>query len=596
MRRANVLLRNETVNVRSGWYGLVLAIAVLSAPLVVQAERPVGPQLLPDTTLAMVRVADTPDLVERFRETAIGRIGQDEKVKPLVSQLYATLQEAWGQIEERVGLPLDEILRIPQGEICAAFVAVPDQRPGVVVLIDVHNRLPQIERMLERGEEFLEQNGGTIGTEKIGDQTIAHYTTPDGQQVYLLKRDGTIAAMTSKPLAEFVVSAWDGKAENTLADKDEYNAIASRCGAGSDDPPQVTYYVDPIEIVRTMTRGSAAGTFLALIPVLGLDGVLGVGGSMTFATGEFDEVQHMHLLLDNPRAGVVEALAMKSGDSTPERWVPADVVSYTTLHWDGKQTFKVAAKLYNSLMEEGAFEGEVRRRVSDRLGVDFEQDVLPGLDGRVTYVQWVEKPVRINSIVNLVGLKLKDGKAFQQVFDKVRQKHAERLKEQRFGSNIYWTIETPRRRVPEEANLRQPTPCVAIVDNYLLLSDSRDALQHALTTASDINAGLAKELDFKLIASKIKRQPGGDAPGMVQFSRPEEGLRFWYDMAMSEQTQRGLGRAAENNDFFRSVDQALKDNPLPPFSVLAQYMAPGGGMMVNDETGLHYTTFTLKRK
>ena len=44
------------------------------------------------------------------------------------------------------------------------------------------------------------------------------------------------------------------------------------------------------------------------------------------------------------------------------------------------------------------------------------------------------------------------------------------------------------------------------------------------------------------------------------------------------------------------ASKILKDNPLPAFSVLAKYFAPGGGMMVNDETGIHYMTFTLKRK
>ena len=69
----------------------------------------------------------------------------------------------------------------------------------------------------------------------------------------------------------------------------------------------------------------------------------------------------------------------------------------------------------------------MQRRVSDRIGVDFEKEVLPALDGRVTLVQWVEKPVRINSITTLVGVKLKDPAAFQPTFDKVLEKFAENV-------------------------------------------------------------------------------------------------------------------------------------------------------------------------
>ena len=45
-----------------------------------------------------------------------------------------------------------------------------------------------------------------------------------------------------------------------------------------------------------------------------------------------------------------------------------------------------------------------------------------------------------------------------------------------------------------------------------------------------------------------------------------------------------------------ALDQALRDNPLPPFEVIAEYMAPGGGMLVSDPTGIHYMTFGLKRQ
>lgn len=573
---------------------LLAVVVALTAQAVARAERPVAPKLLPDSTLAMVRVADTPELIAKFRETSLGRIGQDEDIKPLVSQLYASLQEAWGQIEDRVGLPLDELLKIPQGEICVAFVAPPEQQPGVVVLFDAKDRMTHVHKLLDQGEMLLIRRGGSIAQERIAEHDATAYTLRGQNRVYLIEREGTLLLATTRPLAEMVLAAWDGQAERTLADKHEFNAIMNRCRTSGDDPPQITFYADPVEAVRSLARGTAAGIGLALLPVLGLDGIKGVGGSLTFSTGDYDEVQHFHLLLDNPRAGVVEAIAMKPGDTTPERWVPQDVVSYTTLHWDVQRTFDVSAKLYNSLMYEGALEEEVQRRVSTPLGVDFQEEILPALDGRITYVQWVEKPVRINSIVNLVGIKLKDAAAFQPVFERVRQRHGDRLERQTFGSQVYWTIRVPERNVPE--NFRQPTPCVAIVDNYLLISDSMHALQQAIVTSTDPSRGLANSVEFKLIASRIKRQPGGNAPGMIQYTRNEEALRFWYDLATSADTQRRLGQQAENNRLFQTLDQALKDNPLPPFAAIAQYLAPGGGMMVNDETGLHYSTFTLKRK
>ena len=526
---------------------------------------------------------------------------QDEQIKPLIGQLYTSAEEAWTRIEERVGLPLNQLLAIPQGEIAIAFVAPPEQRPGLVFLLDVHDRLPQAQKVLEKGEDFLLENGGTKAAERIDGHDAMVYTGSDGTSIYKAEREGTILIASTKELMQFALAGWNGNAEKTLADNDRFNSIMSRCAGAVDDPPQLTFFVDPIEIAKTALRNTPAATGLALIPVLGLNGVQGIGGSITLATGEFDDVSHFHVLLENPRSGVLELLAMGSGDTTPEPWVPADIISYNTLHWDVRQTFDKAAELYNSLASEGAFQAEVKTRLGDRLGVDFEQEIIPALDGRFTWTNWVaEKPVRLNSIANIVGVKLKDPQAFTATLNKMTEKYAENLEKKSFGGVTYWQVKMPERPPRPEgqgrARLRQPEPCFAIIGDYLVGSDSSAALDQAIITSTDPTRRLSAELDYKLIASKIKRQVGGDAPGMIQFNRPEEGMRFWYDMALAEDTQRRLERGAENNPVFRSLDKALKDNPLPPFSVLAKYFAPGGGMMVNDETGIHFMSFTLRRK
>jgi hypothetical protein len=577
--------------------GILLALVSWLAPAV-QAQRPVAPKLLPEQTLAYFRVLDTPQLISRFRETSIGRMGQDEQIKPLVSEFYAALQELWGNIEDRVGLPLDQVLSIPQGEICIAFVGVPDGPMGLVVLLDVKDRLPAAKKLLEKGDIFASENRVTKTTEKLDGYDINLYADENGNtRAVQMERDGTIVITSGKPVMQLVLDGWAGKLEKTLADNDRFNTIMNRCQGTPDDPPQLTYYADPIQIVRTVARGNvAASTGLALLPVLGLDGIKGLGGSMIFSTGEFDDVSHFHLMLENPRSGVVEMLALGAGDTTPEPWVPADAMSYTTLHWKLEDTYRNGAKLWNSLSGEGQAEAEVKRRVQDATGLDFESEILAAIDGRVTLVGWIEKPIKLNSQANIVGVKLRDAKVFQSAFDKVREKFADNLEKKSFGGTTYYAIKFPIRGEPP-MNFRQPDPCVAIVGDYLILTDSSKALEQAIITNSEPGKSLANELDYKLIASKIRRQVGGETPGMVQFVRPETAMKLFYDLAQSEDTQGLLARQAEGgNQFFGRLEKAMKDNPLPPFSVIAKYFAPGGAMMVNDETGFHYTGFTLKRK
>ena len=106
-------------------------------------------------------------------------------------------------------------------------------------------------------------------------------------------------------------------------------------------------------------------------------------------------------------------------------------------------------------------------------------------------------------------------------------------------------------------DVRQPLPCIGIINDYVVFTDSMKAFQELVTSADQSRQSLATSLDFKLIASKVRRQPGGDAPGAMVFSRPEEGMRFWYDMANAENTRKRLGEQAEQESILRLAESRL---------------------------------------
>jgi hypothetical protein len=555
---------------------------------------------LPHYTLAFARITDVPQLAERFQQTALGRVGHDPQMKPLVGKVFQAAQDAFKPIEKEVGLSLDQLLKIPQGEVCVGFVAPPDfeQEPGLAIVIDTKDEAAQARKLFDVLEKIVQREGGGRRVEQFAGEDVIVFQGRG--RLYCVERDGTFVIATTKPIMETLVANLTGAGlERSLAETDKYNTVISRCIGQGDEQPQITWYADPIAFVRRMASGSLAATGLALFPMLGLDGVESAGGTMTFASGDFDEVHHYHLALTNPRLGVVDAIGLSAGDMTPESWVPAECVSYSTIRWDLRHTLNASAKLYNAIMGEGELENFLRRRISDPLGIDFEKEIIPQLTGRATHAQWVEKPVRLNSITTMVGLQVKDPKAAASLLDKVVSKHSGRFERQRYGNVEYWSSKNPiqpRRQREGGPQLREQLPCFGIINDYLVITDSMQAFQEAVTSKTNPEQSLAQSLDFKLIASKIRRQPGGDAPGAIQFTRPEEGLRFWYDLANAEDTRRRLGQRAEGNAFFGSLNQALKDTPLPPFDVISQYMAPGGGVLINDHTGIHYTTFTLKRK
>ncbi len=363
--------------------------------------------------------------------------------------------------------------------------------------------------------------------------------------------------------------------------------------------PQIVFFADPVGIARSLgDDGIQKRTALAILPVLGLDGFQGVGGTMTLAVGEFDGITHLHFLMPSPRSGVLEAIALEAGDLTPQPWVPGDVAQYMTLYWNFETTYKAVEKLVDGFQGHGAAANWSKIIVTDRIGVDLAAEVIPQLSGRVTVLSQVMKPVNINSAAALYAVELNDAEEFQATFQKIVDRISQVApqvtpEKKSFGSTTYYRINFPTPPNYQEGD-PLPEPVFCIAHDCLLFSD-REAYLKLILGAREESDALASQLDFKLIASKIQRQSGPAKPGFLSFVRPEESLRYVYDLANAEQMRKRITQAGERNKFVRSLGDVLEKNPLPPFSSLEKYMSPAGSSMTIDETGLHYVSFSLMR-
>ncbi len=620
---------------------LVALVAILGSSAA-WAERPSAPELLPKDTLVYFRVRDTQALITSFDETALGKMAKEEKIRPLISDLYGSAAEAFTQVEGEVGVSLDKILQIPQGEIVVALVSQRTGGPVLVVMIDAGDQLASAETLIETGEKALEGEGVVRTTEAYGDtELVIHTPADDNDPLIHFIKDNTICITTNADVSKQLLDVWNGEMPKLavadeeleegegappvefepLVKNERFVAIMRRCRGTKEDPAQLTFYVDPISLYRVGSRGNVgAQVGLALLPVLGLDGLEALGGSLTFAAGDFDMITHLHVKISEPRTGIMEMLALKADSTQPEKWVPADVGSYTTINWDADRTYTTLGELYDSFRGEGRLSADAKGLIPEEFDIDFEEEVIGNFGDRMTYITWYERPARIGSEASLIGIRVDDPDAVTKTMEKLTDRFRDRLEKKSHGRVTYWTIELDElqevppadesatdeeqrdRRRAERRRQRQqtfrtlrPSPCFAIMDDYLIIADRTTFLHKVINTNNDPSRSLAKELDFKLIAGKIKRQVGGAKPGMITFSRPEEQFRVLYELATGDDTRKQLADAAENNEFFGALNGALQRNELPPFAVLSQYLAPGGGMLVSDETGFHYTGFTLKR-
>ena len=193
------------------------------------AERPAAPYLLPDQTLALLRIADTRDFLRRMNEASIGRMLKDEQVKPLADRLYGSVAQAFSQVQERVGLPLDQLLSIPQGEVFLAVVPREGTFPQPVFMMDVGESLTQMRTLMQRADEELSQRGVAKSTETDGDATLNIYKPPGGtpEAIVLFQKETTIGLTTSVQVARNVLAAWRG---DKMIEGKEFVSLAQKIG------------------------------------------------------------------------------------------------------------------------------------------------------------------------------------------------------------------------------------------------------------------------------------------------------------------------------------------------------------------------------
>lgn len=612
-------------------YALLTAAAIAvgwSATLVAQAPaRLTAPQLFPEKTLAYIRVDDVAKLREDINKMSLGKLANDPDLKPILAEFYGSIVNTTARMQDAIGLNLDELLSVPKGELAVALlpagqgsasvnrkksqegeesanVNIRLEQPAVAIVLDAGEEITSVQVMLDRLQQSLPE--GMEHSEKTFDRLTLHrYENSNRRREkfgYFIDQ-GVMIASTDPDYNEQLASVWLGQASDwsSLADNRRFTSILSRCVGTQGERPQVSFYADPMAMVRQFSPKTAAATAtLAMLPAFGLDGIQGVGGSWIVAPPDFDLISHMHVQLGSPRKSILGLLRPKSGSTTPEDWVPETAASYNTINWDLAATLQAIEQLYNQFRGPEAFDKEVMARASEQLKIDFRKDILESMEGRLTLVQGFVRPVTINSGSNLYAIRIKNIEYFRnnvmpKLFELIEQRSE--LGSESFGKITarVISVQGPPNAGPDSP-IRRPEVCIATVDDYLLISDSKFMMRQVADCLAGVTPKLNESLDFQLISDRIAAQLQNKECAAISYSRPDESLQMFYELARDPKNRERLKQVADSNGFFKALLAALEKRDLPPFSVIAKYLAPSGGFLVDEETGMHYMTFGLRRE
>lgn len=593
-----------------------------------EVQRPPTEDLLPETTVAFVQIDNVREFMSKMSQSPVGQLFQDENVSPLVEELWGQAQSAYAEYEDEIGVSLEDLQSFPEGEITFAVIAPRRKSPEFMMIVETDPESEAVDRVLERGRDLVRQDGGQIDIETSDDEIEFESIQVDGNQFEFFRKDGLIVGCTSKVELDYLIDRWMGREVEKvrpLKENRKFITIMNRCLGSNELTPEARFFVDPIALAKSATRGNVgAQVTINLLPVLGLDGLLGIGGSMLLSEDEFASVAHAHILLANPRSGVFEMLAFKPTDYQPEPWLPSDVSNYFTTSWDIEQMFAELTKIIETFQGEGAVNEWIEEEINSELGFDAKEEILEALTGRVTMVQAIERPMRLNSQVAIIAIELKEPTKFEETFDKIlariNREADEDEDEFRMDEEVYKGIrilgpsedriksamekqrERQRQRREKQGRAAQvdiqindPTPSFALVGNYFLISpQSREFVRRAIDTHQGEAQALVDTEEYQRVSRKMTGLLGTDMPSGITYARPVEVFRWMFEMAQSEETRGFIGSQAEDNEYVGGIQRALEENPLPEFEGLEKYFQPQGGFMTSDDTGLHFLVFELK--
>jgi hypothetical protein len=621
------------------------ALVVLALCLSAQgAERPSAMKLFPEETVVFVRMANAHDFGEKFQQTSMGRMVRDPQLKPFIDNLYGKAGDLYAQhAEGKLGITWDDLKKLPKGEVAFAVVARDHGTPALLMLVDQGDEVSVADKLVDKALDYAEKHGGEFSKEKIGDVDVTVVRDHEHNRNHMFgvfERDNTIvvatepnvlrnvlwhwdhpgeatpsqAASGDKPASDAVASKSDDKAAGepkdksqkpkeeefvptrTLAENTRFATIVHACRRKQDPPPQVLFYADPIALVRNIgqTQGGIQMA-LAMMPMLGIDGLSCIGGAATYATNEYDGLAQFHVLLENPRSGILQLPAFIAGDTTPQAFVPRAIEAYRAWNWDLRASYDRLIAMVDRFAGKGTVERFVKGNISDKLGIDVPVQIVDNLKGRYTWMTGYDRPSHLRGQQHVLAVQLKDEKAVAEALKTVKAKYPDLFEEKHFGGVTYYAI-MPKGFKDKPEDERPMNPFVAITDGYLFVGTSAQQFERCITARDGTVDRLVDSDEYKRTSAVIGHETAGTTPVLFATDRLEETVRQWYDLLTSPKTRQQLNENKAKNPILAALAETLEQNQLPPFEVLVPYFAPGGGILYDTDNGYHGISFTLRTK
>jgi hypothetical protein len=563
-------------------------------------------QVLPDSTLFFLKVADVDNFREAFRASTYGQLLADPALADLRADFVEKVKPTSDVLKERVGVSLKELAELPKGAVAIAAIAGAEEKPTVslAIVADAGENATKLAEVLTRGNKQAADNGAKVAVETFKGNPFHVITPPDqpGEDkeapppvVWTYSGSTFFLGSNVAAIKDLATNA-EGRGSASLASGEAYVKTMGKIGGES---AQVVWFADVARIVKFATRAGARGNdaqaqqLAFQIQALGLDGLKSVGGSLSLNAGGYSSLTKT--FFNAPAAGIKGLLKIFSFPPVavrPEPWVPATVASYQTFSWDLDNAYKAIEDLVNQF-QPGMLNVLEQQLVGPEGGqpLSFQKDIFGPIGDRITMISDFKKPIKEDSQRVVVAVALEDAKAFQGTLDRLLElAHATPKKREFQGATIY-DFELPEMPAQNgvQAQIKGPVSMTIAKDALFVTTDT--ALLEQLLRPGVVP--LAESPEYQTVAKELPEKVSG-----MTFVKPDEQARLTYDMFKSGRFEEAIkqGMAASRpGQPAPEIPQFVDPDKLPDFDVFAKYLPLSGSYSVMDDDGFVQTGFSLPK-
>ena len=569
------------------------AAAIILATLPVQAQttgKVLSDQILPSDTYFYMSFPNITAMKDHMVNSSMGQMWNDPELDQFKTQVYAAIdqqmQEGLQEISDTVGMSLQELMEIPNGEATMAIAGAPGNAMGVVIYLDFGDKEAKVQSLMDKATAALSDAPNLARNDKTFDGTeLTMFTiqypgkapTPLAKEFGWFLKDERLVIANRRELLEATLTNWAGDSSDSFKSNEAYAYIMEKCQS-SERSSLTTFYFDPIglftKLVQTGSLGDqasmGAGMALGFLPTLGLTQMKAMVMISEPGTGDFESVSRSVFYMDQPPMGMMQIFQLDQIETTPPNWVKDNVTTYVATKWKIDEAYSAVESLVDMFSGAGAMADRVQQMADRGPGIHIKHDVIDQMSGDMKLITAPGSGDAYGGDQMLVAFGLRDDSAAGTVLAKIAELAGMETREFR-GTTMY-EVESPG---------GDQSIALAISGGKLLFSVGGTMLEQVLRNDSDMRP-LAESESFKRVA---QHYPSNALS--VQYSQPAEQYRSIYELLRS-------GTGAEQFPGMDNIFEQIDFTTLPPFETLSKYIHPTGGYTVQDDNGMFMEAFQLK--